>query len=1019
MSAYALAGDYEKAEAQSRDVLALRPGDKKAEKLLADILNKKQNTIQAQQIYERLAAQAGSDPSVRVRLGQVYLLQHDFTRAMDQFRLAMAAGVTGDEVDNGFIDAAAGAPESAMTPQVRVVVDRVYAEKQTEAVTDPVFLARLGWVMERFKQFDKSAGLLERAVALKPDDVDLKKQLFGVLVARGEMAKALAMFPGDQDDPGVRRMLVDAYLRAGDMPAAAREAGKLYAAEPTDAAAAELYADILSWDGRYDESLAVFEQLRRQSPADAEIPLRIAEVTLWSGRPEKALGQYQAILATRFDQPKAWAGFVDAAAGADDLTLDQFKLAVRIGRQPSVLASENPALLGRLAWVMVRENHPDMAAPFLTRAVDLKPTAAGEKRELAGVLNAAGRPADALAVYQGLDPLTPADHLRLADIHSALEQFAEAEADVQAYLAAKPGDPKGERLLADVLSWKGDFPAALAAFRHLLAVDPTNLELRIRYAETTLWSGDTAEALTLFSRLIADDPTDHRVLEGFVNAASGAPRLTDAQKALVVKVAGETDFAPKDAALLGRLAWVFHQAGLTKEATTAADRAVALNPQDPDVRKQLGGVLAAIGRFDASLQMFAELALGPKDRLELARVYAATKNFPAAEKEVRRVPRSPPRRPRGPPAARRRARLEGRVRRRPGDLSRTRRREAGRQGVAGQDRRGEPVGRPAGRGPRADRRVARSVPRPARTLAVVRRRRGRRAVADPGPTGVGRPRIPQTRRGRMDQRRPTRPPRQAAAQTRPGRRRQRRARPCRRPEAGRRRGTAGTGLGTRRARPDERRDRPVQRRRPDDRRPQDVGRAGRPGRRLRRRRGTVPDAPRRRPGRPGTDPGTGRRPRCRKTISRRRDPARRAPRTLPGRPGPGRAGRPGGARGRSDGRGTGTVRPRPGRAVRRPRRPARVRQRGVRGHGVHVRPGPAGRPARGRPRTPQVDRPDVPVPAGLGARPRATGRPGQPDPRPGHRPSAERRGREAGSRRRPGRGRPGAGSPGPVRHRHR
>ena len=645
MSAYALAGDYVEAEAQSREVLALRPGDKKAEKLLADILNKKQNTIQAQQIYERLAAQAGSDPAVRVRLGQVYLLQHDFTRAMDQFRLAMAADITGDEVDHGFIDAAAGAPESAMTPQVKGVVDRVYAETQTEAISDPVFLARLGWVMERFKEFDKSAGLLERAVALKPTDVDLRKQLFGVLVARGEMDKALAMFSGDQNDPGIRRMLVDAYLRAGDMPSAAREAGKLHAAEPADIDAARLYADILSWNGQYDESLAVFEQLSRQLTSDPEIPLRIAEVTLWSGRPDQALGLYQGLLSMRFDRPKVWEGFIDAAAGSDELTLDQFKLAVRIGRQPSVMKSENPALLSRLAWVMVRENHPEMAEPFLTRAVELKPAAPGEKRELAGVLAAADRPADALTLYDGLKPLTADDYLRLTDIHTALKQFDEAEADVKSYLADKPGDPKGERLLADVLSWKGNYPAALAAFRHLLAVDPTNLELRIRYAETTLWSRDTAEALTLFSRLIAENPSNHRVLEGFVNAASGADKLSDAQKALVVKVADETDFAPDDAALLGRLAWVFHQAGLTKEATAAADKAVALDPQDVEVRKQLGGVLAAIGRFDASLQMFAELALGPKDRLELARVYAAIKNFPAAEKEVREFLKTHPEAP--------------------------------------------------------------------------------------------------------------------------------------------------------------------------------------------------------------------------------------------------------------------------------------------------------------------------------------------------------------------------------------
>lgn len=635
MSAYALLGDFNAAEALSREVLAKNPGDTKAERLLADILNRKKNTIQAQQIYERLVAQAGADPSVHVRLGQVYLLQHNFEAALGQFRAAQAAGVRNPEAKQGFIDAAAGAPASVLTPDVKSIVDRIDAEIRATPTSNPVLLARLGWVLERFKEYDRAAAVLERAVALKPDDADLRKQLFGLLVGQGKVTEALTLVPGNRNDPAIRRMMIDGYLRSGDLAAAAGEAATLHAEQPKDPGITRLLADIESWNGQYAESLAHFEQLQKLTPNDPELARRIAEVTLWSGDTEKAVELFAALLEKRFDQPPVWYGFVDAAAGVKKLTAEEYRLAARIARQPAVQASTNPALLTRLAWVFVRENHKEQAIPLLDRVVALKPTQPAEKRELAGILAAAGRPKEALFLFDGIQSLTPEDQLALTNIYSSLKRYDDAEHAIRAYLTAHPGSPTGERLLADVLSWKPDYPAAIAAFRQLLADDPDNRELQVRLAETTLWSGDSEAALTQFARLLTAEPHNRPVLIGFVNAASAADVLSDVQKNLVRKVVAETQFAPDDTALLGRLAWVFHRAGLNDDANRTADAAVALGPTDPQIRKQLGGVLAAIGRFDASVQMYAGLALGPAERLELANLYAAAKNFNAAEDAIR------------------------------------------------------------------------------------------------------------------------------------------------------------------------------------------------------------------------------------------------------------------------------------------------------------------------------------------------------------------------------------------------
>ena len=169
--------------------------------------------------------------------------------------------------------------------------------------------------MERFKEFEKSAVLLERAVALKPDDLGLRKQLFGLLVAQGRLNDALTQIHGDTNYPEIRKLLIDAYLRAGDFAKAEAQARALVTAEPTDRNAIRLLADILSWDGKYTESLKLFHDLAMNDPRDPELPVRIAEVTLWSGDQVAATGLFESLLAKRFDQPTLWEGYVDAASG--------------------------------------------------------------------------------------------------------------------------------------------------------------------------------------------------------------------------------------------------------------------------------------------------------------------------------------------------------------------------------------------------------------------------------------------------------------------------------------------------------------------------------------------------------------------------------------------------------------------------------------------------------------------------------------------------------------------------------
>jgi predicted Zn-dependent protease len=88
---------------------------------------------------------------------------------------------------------------------------------------------------------------------------------------------------------------------------------------------------------------------------------------------------------------------------------------------------------------------------------------------------------------------------------------------------------------------------------------------------------------------------------------------------------------------LSRLAWVLVKAGATADAEAVLDRADALHPTDPAVRKELAGVFSAVGRPRRAIELFRGLDLTFADRVRLVQFYNADHNFEAAEAESRKL----------------------------------------------------------------------------------------------------------------------------------------------------------------------------------------------------------------------------------------------------------------------------------------------------------------------------------------------------------------------------------------------
>jgi cellulose synthase/poly-beta-1,6-N-acetylglucosamine synthase-like glycosyltransferase/tetratricopeptide (TPR) repeat protein len=638
---HAQSKDFEAAEKECRTIVRLRPKDPQAKLLLADVLSwKKGGVRQSRAIYEQLLKVNAGNPDLLIRLAQVALWGKNYREALDRFQALIEGRLDNPEIVKGYVDAAASA--DPVGPAQHRTALAIYERALTGSADDPVFLTRLAWVLQRFKEMDKSAVLLDRVVALNPKDPALRKEVFGTMLATGHFAERLKEFEGKELDFDTRQILVNTYLKNGNLGAAAAECRRLVKLRPGDRNTLRQLADILSWNKEYPEALAVLGQLARTAPDDPELQVRRAEVTLWSGDHDQALAHYQVLLEAKFDQPKLWPGYAAAAASAKNLTDSHRRLVLRIYEGTAVEDLQDAVFLARLAWVLQRLKETDRARVLLDRAVAVRPPGPAARKELAGVLAAAGRSREALGLYEGL-PLDLADRYRLAALHAAVKDFAAAADQCRAILREKPQDRKARRQLADVLSWNKDYPEALALLEQLARDDPGDPELPVRLAEVTLWSGAYDKALTRFQALLEAKFDQPELWRSFVDAAAGAPQLTDAHAGLAVRIYERTDAEEaKDVVFLARLAWVLQRVKETAKASALLDRAVVLRPPGPAARKELAGVLAAAGRSREALRLYEGLPLELADRYRLAALHAAVKDFAAAAEQCRAILKEKP-----------------------------------------------------------------------------------------------------------------------------------------------------------------------------------------------------------------------------------------------------------------------------------------------------------------------------------------------------------------------------------------
>jgi tetratricopeptide (TPR) repeat protein len=89
----------------------------------------------------------------------------------------------------GYVDAAASAHDLPAEPHKPLLL-KIAEQAGSDPNRGAAFLARLGWVLRRLGEQDRSVAVLEKAIGQDPDSREVRTRLAEALQAAGDYAEA-------------------------------------------------------------------------------------------------------------------------------------------------------------------------------------------------------------------------------------------------------------------------------------------------------------------------------------------------------------------------------------------------------------------------------------------------------------------------------------------------------------------------------------------------------------------------------------------------------------------------------------------------------------------------------------------------------------------------------------------------------------------------------------------------------------------------------------------------------------
>lgn len=276
--------------------------------------------------------------------------------------------------------------------------------------------------------------------------------------------------PSTVSDTTLRQRLLMTEFSAGDRDKALMRLRDQFKADPKSTSAGGLLVSGLLQAGRYDEALAVTDQMKAALGAS---PLP----AFYRGKVLAAQGDLHGAAAAFADALAADGGFVPARYYRGDVLLSLGDMDGATAAFREILAGDPknvPALL-KLADIAARRTQDDEVAALLNQAM-------------------VAAPAD------------PAPRVALANYQMLRGNLTAAQATVAALLAQSPDSIEAEDLRGQLQLATGQRDQAITTYRGLAARLPDSPEIQMRLSHALIEAGDRAGGEQALQRAIEIDP---------------------------------------------------------------------------------------------------------------------------------------------------------------------------------------------------------------------------------------------------------------------------------------------------------------------------------------------------------------------------------------------------------------------------------------------------------------------------------------------------------------------------------
>jgi tetratricopeptide (TPR) repeat protein len=504
-------GEYDRAAAELKDVVAAAAGDNRA---LAPALKE---------------------------LGRAQAKAHDNQEALLTLKRALAA---------------AGA-QSALRAEIYEIVTEIYRADQKlpvllkqledEHPNDFPRLALLAGLYEETGDSARAIATYKRALAIDPRQIDLRLRMIRLLQANGDLDAAIGEYEGlirtAPNNPQFVFEECEALLQRGDRARALKLVMDLEARASADEEVLARVADFYARIGENDRSLKVLQRLAQTATGDAGHLVDLGDRYFQDGNQPLAVQTWRRILGVVQPRAKALAALGDVYLEHDMVAdaLAAYKEAVSLEPtnlvyKKSLAAAYERTRAYREARVIYEEivakakekGDKPLARECRTRIVALWGLERVLEQQIPGLR----------AAFGASSPDVEAGRM-LAEAQLHLRKLADAEATLRRVLQVAPGDAESYLALERVLVQENKIGDAIVVLEKLALVDPKRArELYERMAQYALQIYKDDDAIKYAARAVELNPDDaegHRRLGEMYRSRQDVDRAVAEFRAAIAK----------------------------------------------------------------------------------------------------------------------------------------------------------------------------------------------------------------------------------------------------------------------------------------------------------------------------------------------------------------------------------------------------------------------------------------------------------------------------------------------------